>query len=97
VEATEKAMTRCAGIAVIPFSTSSIFLEIMFLAVFAHFARKRANRVVFRMDGGDGNEDPVKHPYDFFNLWMESNYSRELAEYTELAEESPSRRFRRTL
>jgi len=49
------------------------------------------------MDGGDGNEDPLKRSYDFFSLWVETDYSRELAEYTELAEESPSRRFRRTL
>jgi len=39
------------------------------------------------MDGGDGNEDPVKRPYDFFSLWVETDYSRELAEYAELAEE----------
>jgi len=43
------------------------------------------------MDGGDGNEDPLKRSYDFFSLWVETDYSRELAEYTELAEESPSR------
>lgn len=33
------------------------------------------------------NEDPFKHSYDFFSLWVETDYSRELAEYAELAEE----------
>jgi hypothetical protein len=33
------------------------------------------------------NEDPLKQSYDFWNLWMESNYCRELEEYGELADE----------
>ncbi len=81
-------MTGCAEIAVIPISTSPIFLEIMSLAVFAHFARKRANRVVFwGWMAVMATKIPFKHFQDLFNLWMESNYSRELAGYGELAEE----------
>jgi len=47
---TEGAMMRCANtsMAAIPFSIGSIILEIMFLAVLAHFAwKQRANRFVF--------------------------------------------------
>jgi hypothetical protein len=44
-------------------------------------AKRRAREIL------QGNEDPFKHTYDFFSLWVETDYSRELAEYAELAEE----------
>src|SRR5258707_562553 len=45
-------------------------------------AKRRAREIL------KSNENPFKHSYDFSSLWVETNYSRELAGYGELAEES---------
>ena len=44
-------------------------------------AKRRAREIL------QSNEDPLNHAGDFFQMWVEAGYCRELADYGELAEE----------
>ena len=44
-------------------------------------AKRRARQIL------QSSENPFEHSYDFFSLWVETGYSRELAPFFELAEE----------
>jgi hypothetical protein len=44
-------------------------------------AKRRAREIL------QSNEDPLNHAGDFFQMWVEAGYCRELADYGELADE----------
>ena len=44
-------------------------------------AKRRAREIL------QSNDDPLKHADDFYHLWVEADYCRELAEYAELSED----------
>jgi hypothetical protein len=44
-------------------------------------AKRRAREIL------QSNDDPLKHANDFYQMWVESDYCRELAEYGELDED----------
>jgi hypothetical protein len=44
-------------------------------------AKRRAREIL------QSNEDPLKHSFDFYRIWREADYCRELADYGELADE----------
>jgi hypothetical protein len=44
-------------------------------------AKRRAREIL------QSNEDPLKHANDFFHLWVEADFCKELSDYGELEEE----------